>query len=131
MIFAYGVAVARALLSVVFSIGMLAAPESMMPGSSTEPAHTLLVFFASRLLALSAGFLVLTFTGQRRALAGLMLFDCALQIFDMAWPATHGQVSAGLWVPVVIFAAELWAAWRLSRSDQRAALYSGSAAGAG
>jgi hypothetical protein len=112
---AYGVAVARAVLTVGFSIGLLAAPESMMPGSSTEPAHTLLVFFVSRLLALAAGYGVLVFTGRRRALAGLMLFDAALQIFDAAWPAAHGQVSAGLMVPVIILAAELWAARQLTR----------------
>lgn len=111
---AFGIAVVRGLISVVFSLALVLAPEQLMPGSSAEPARTLAVFFASRLFAIGAAFIALAVLKQTRALAGLFFADVALQGFDLLWPLAHGQTN-GFVAPLVIGATGIWAGLRLRR----------------
>ena len=120
MRFAYSTAVLRGLLSIVFSVALLAAPEQLMPGSSAEPAHTLAVFFCSRLIVLGAAFLALAATRQRRALAVLMFADAGLQVFDLAWPLAHG-VTNGFFLPLIIGVAEVAAGLALLKATSSSA----------
>jgi hypothetical protein len=115
-------AVLRGVMLVLFSVVLLIAPERAMPGSSSEPAHSLAVMFASRTILLGLALAVLALRAKRKGLAWLLLADAALQLFDTGMAlATHKGVLAVL--PAMIGGLDAWAGvvlLRLGSADDAA-----------
>jgi hypothetical protein len=101
---ARGFAILRSLIGLVFSVLLVAMPEPMMPGSSLEPARTLVLVFVSRIAAFSIALAVLAVRDQRRALAWLLRADVAMQVFDAALGVAGGDyISASLPIAIGVF----------------------------
>jgi cytochrome bd-type quinol oxidase subunit 2 len=108
-------AILRGAMVVLFSVWLIIAPEKAMPGSSTEPARSLALIFASRTILLGIVFVVLAIRRRREGLAWVFFADAALQLFDtgMAF-ATHKGALAVL--PAVLGAIDMWAGLFLLRA---------------
>jgi hypothetical protein len=117
MLFARIFAVLRGLLGLVFAVCLVAMPEQMMPGSSADPARLLALFFASRLLLWSLGFIALAWL-KHPALAWLFFADAALQVFDIAIPLSRGQTQ--IYVQLLLMVLELAAGLTWSRASRAA-----------
>jgi hypothetical protein len=118
VLFARIFAVLRGLLGLVFAVCLVVMPEQMMPGSSADPARLLALFFASRLLLWSLGFIALAAL-KHPALAWLLFADAALQVFDIAIPLSHGLTQFPV-VPLALLGLELAAGLTWSRASRAA-----------
>lgn len=112
--FSLVVVVARALLAVGFSLGLVLAPETVLPGSSVEPARLLALSLAPRTLAFGLALGWLTSSRRWSALAWLLAWDLALQVADAAVSLRHGWGASAL-VPVALGVLEGLAARHFSR----------------
>jgi hypothetical protein len=107
-------AVLRGAVVILFSVLLIVAPEKMMAGSSSEPARTLALMFASRTILLGIAFLVLAIGRKREGLAWVLLADSALQLFDTGMAiATHKHALVVL--PAALGVIDVWAALVLRR----------------
>ncbi|MFL5349311.1 MAG: DUF4267 domain-containing protein [Hyalangium sp.] len=108
-------AILRGAVLVPYSVMLFLEPEKVMPGSSTEPARTFALMFASRTILLGIAFFVLAIRGKREGLAGLLLADAALQFFDtgMALVTHKGALAV---VPAAIGVIGVWAGLFLLRA---------------
>jgi hypothetical protein len=108
-------AMLRGAMVVVFSAFLIAAPEKVMPGSSTEPARSLALIFASRTILLGIVLVVLAIRRRPQGLAWVLLADAALQVFDtgMALAMHKGAVAV---LPVALGAMDVWASLFLLRA---------------
>jgi hypothetical protein len=111
-------AMLRGVVLVLYSLMLFVEPELVVAGSSIEPARTLMLMFASRMILLGAAFIVLVIRGQRRGLAGLLLADAALKLFDtgMSLMAHKGALAI---VPAAICAMDVCAGLVLMRQRER------------
>ena len=108
-------AILRGAMVVLFSVLLIAAPEKAMPGSSTEPARSLALIFASRTILLGIVLVALAIRGRREGLAWVLLADAALQLFDTGMAiATHKSALAVL--PAAIGVVDVWAGLFLLRA---------------
>jgi len=108
-------AILRGAMVVLFSVLLIAAPEKAMPGSSTEPARSLALIFASRTILLGIVLVALAIRGRREGLAWVLLADAALQLFDTGMAlATHKGALAVL--PAALGAMDVWAGLLLLRA---------------
>jgi hypothetical protein len=109
----------RGAVVIVFSVVLVTAPEQAMAGSSSEPARTLALVFASRTILLGIAFIVLAIRRKREALAWVLLADSALQLFDTAMAlVTHKYALVVL--PAAIGVMDVWAGLFLLRAVGRA-----------
>jgi hypothetical protein len=100
---------------VLFSVFLIIAPERAMAGSSTEPARSLALVFASRTILLGIVLVVLAIRRRREGLAWVLLADAALQLFDTGMAlATHKGALAIL--PAALGAMDVWAGLFLLRA---------------
>jgi hypothetical protein len=108
-------AILRGAVLVLYSVMLFIDPEKMIAGSSNEPARTLTLMFASRTIVLGIAFAVLTIRGKREGIAGLLLADAALQLFDtgMALMADKGALAV---LPAAIGVIDVWAGLFLMRA---------------
>jgi hypothetical protein len=99
----------------LFSAVLIMAPEKAMAGSSTEPARSLGMVFASRSILLGLVLVALTLRGARRGLAWVLLADAALQLFDtgMALATNKGALAI---LPAALGAVDVWAGLFLLRA---------------
>jgi hypothetical protein len=112
---ARGFAILRGAMVVLFSVFLIVAPEKSMAGSSTEPARSLALIFASRTILLGIVLVVLAIRRRREGLAWVLLADAALQLFDTGMAlATHKGALAVL--PAALGAMDVWAALVLLRA---------------
>jgi hypothetical protein len=112
-------AVLRAAVIILYSVLLIVAPEKMMAGSSSEPARTLALMFASRTILLGIAFAVLAIGRKREGLAWVLLADSALQLFDTGMAiVTHKQALAIL--PAALAVIDVWAGLVLRRTGRRA-----------
>jgi hypothetical protein len=111
-------AILRGAVLILYSVMLFIVPEKMMAGSSNEPARTLALMFASRTILLGIAFAVLAIRGKREGVAGLLLADAALQLFDtgMALMAHKGALAI---VPAAICAMDVCAGLVLMRQRER------------
>ncbi|HZF53899.1 MAG TPA: hypothetical protein VE093_34880 [Polyangiaceae bacterium] len=102
---------------VLFSLSLIIAPEKTMTGSSTGPARSLALIFASRTILLRLVFVVLAYRRKREALAWVLLADAALQLFDigMALATNKGALAV---FPAVLGAMDVWAGLFLLRATR-------------
>jgi len=108
-------AILRGAVLVLYSVMLFIEPEKLIAGSSTEPARTLALMFASRTILLGIAFAVLVIRGKREGVAGLLLADAALQLFDTGMALmTHKGALAVL--PAVIGVIDVWAGLFLMRA---------------
>jgi uncharacterized protein DUF4267 len=108
-------ALLRGAMVVLFSVMLIIAPERTMAGSSTEPARSLALIFASRSILLGLVFVVLALRRKREGLAWVLLADAALQLFDTGMAlATHKGALAVL--PAALGAMDVWAGLFLLRA---------------
>jgi hypothetical protein len=110
-------AVLRGAVVILFSLALVMAPERTMPGSSTEPAHTLALTFASRNIVLGMAFFALAIGRRREALGWLLLADAALQVFDSAMAVVMGK-GALVALPIAIGILDVWAGRILVRAGR-------------
>jgi hypothetical protein len=108
-------AVLRGAMVTVFSAVLIIAPETAMPGSSTEPARSLGVIFASRTILLGAVLVVLAFRRKREGLAWVLLADAALQLFDTAMALAMNKGALAI-LPAALGAIDVWAGLFLLRA---------------
>lgn len=108
-VFSLIIVVVRVLLATGFSMSLWLAPESVLPGSSLEPARTLALSLLSRTLAFGLALAWVTVTRRSRALAWLLAWDIGLQVFDASVALRHGWDANAL-VPVVLGVLEAFAA---------------------
>jgi hypothetical protein len=115
---ARGFAVLRGLMLVVFMVCLIVVPEKALPGSSSEPARSVALMFASRTLVLGSALIVLAIRDRRQGLGWLLLADAALQLFDvgMAVAAHKGVV---VLAPAALGALDVWAGLVLLRTMAR------------
>jgi hypothetical protein len=108
-------AILRGAMLIVFCVFLILAPEKAMPGSSSEPARSLALVFASRTILLGIAFVVLATRCRPKALAWLFFADAALQLFDtgMALAMQKGAVAV---LPAVLGALDVWAGLALLRA---------------
>jgi hypothetical protein len=108
-------AILRGAVLVLYSVMLFIEPERMTAGSSNEAARTLALMVASRTILLGIGLAVLAIRGKREGLAGLLLADAALQLFDTGMALmTHKGALAVL--PAAIGAIDVWAGLVLMRA---------------
>ena len=108
-------AVLRGAVVILYSVSLIIAPEKVMAGSSSEPARTLTLVFASRTILLGIAFVVLAIQGKRQGLAWVLLADSALQLFDTGMAlVTHKGALAVL--PAAIGVIDIWAGLVLLRA---------------
>jgi hypothetical protein len=108
-------AILRGAMVVLFSVALVVAPEQTMPGSSSEPARSLALVFASRTILLGIALAVLAIGRRREGLAWVLLADAALQLFDTGMAlATHKGLLAVL--PATLCALDVWAGLVLLRT---------------
>jgi hypothetical protein len=108
-------AILRGVMLIGFSALLVSMPEQALPGSSTEPAWSLALMFASRTILLGTTLLVLAMGRKRQALGWVLLADAALQVFDTAMAiVTHGDAMALL--PAALGALDVWAGLFLLRA---------------
>ncbi|MBI5546170.1 MAG: DUF4267 domain-containing protein [Deltaproteobacteria bacterium] len=108
-------ALLRGAMVVLFSVSLIIVPERVMAGSSTEPARSLALVFASRSILLGSLLVVLAIRGKREGLAWVLLADAALQLFDTGMAlATHKGALAVL--PAALGAMDVWVALFLLRA---------------
>jgi hypothetical protein len=112
-------ALLRGAVVILFSVLLIVAPEKTMAGSSSEPARTLALMFASRTILLGIAFIVLAIARKREGLAWVLLADAALQLFDTAMAfVTDKQALAVL--PAALGVLDVWAALVLRRAARAA-----------
>lgn len=116
---ARGFALLRGVMLVGFSIFLLAAPEQAMPGSSTDPARSLALVFASRTILLGLALALLAVLGARRGLGWLLLADAALQVFDVGLAIATGQGAVAA-LPAALGLLDVWAGLTLLGVARRA-----------
>jgi hypothetical protein len=110
-------AILRGTMLVVFSVVLIVAPEKAMAGSSTEPARSLALMFASRTILLGTVLVALAIRRRREALAWVLLADAALQVFDTGMAlATHKEALAFL--PAALGAMDVCAGLFLLRTKR-------------
>jgi hypothetical protein len=99
----------------LFTVFLIIAPEKAMPGSSTEPARSLALVFASRTILLGAVLVALAITRKHKGLAWVLLADAALQLFDtgMALATSKGALAI---LPAALGAMDVWAGLYLLRA---------------
>lgn len=98
----------RAVVLVAFSVALIVAPERAMPGSSSEPARTLALMFASRTIALGVAFFALAIRRKREMLGWVFFGDAALQLFDTAMALATQRYAVAI-LPLAISALDGWA----------------------
>ena len=101
-------ALLRGAIVIVFSVVLIVAPEKAMPGSSSEPARTLALIFASRTILLGIAFIALALHRKREALAWVFFADAVLQLFDTGMALATGKYAL-VALPIVIGALDVWA----------------------
>lgn len=108
-------AILRGAMLILFCALLIVAPERSMAGSSTEPARSLALVFASRTILLGIVLVVLAIRRRREGLGWVLLADAAFQLFDtgMAF-ATHKGALAVL--PAALGALDVWAGLFLLRT---------------
>jgi len=99
----------------VFSALLIIAPEKAMPGSSTEPARSLGLVFASRTILLGVVLVVLALRRKREGLAWVLLADAALQLFDTVLALVTNKGALAI-LPMALGALDVWAGLFLLRS---------------
>ena len=99
----------------VFSALLIIAPEKAMPGSSTEPARSLGLVFASRTILLGVVLVVLALRRKREGLAWVLLADAALQLFDTVLALVTNKGALAI-LPMALGALAVWAGLFLLRS---------------
>jgi hypothetical protein len=108
-------AVLRAAMVIGFSVLLIVAPEKAVAGSSSEPARTLALVFASRTILLGVALVVLAMARKREGLAWVLFADAALQLFDTGMAVvTHKQALAVL--PAALGVLDVWAGLVLRRA---------------
>lgn len=107
-------AVIRGTMLIAFSVALVFRPEQMMPGSTSEPARTLVMVFTSRTILLGLSFLVLAARDRPVGLGWVFLADVALQVFDTAMSVAMDQGAVGA-LPAALGALDLWAGVTLLR----------------
>jgi hypothetical protein len=108
-------AIIRGAVLIPYSVMLFIEPEKVMAGSSGEPARTLTLMFASRVMLLGIAFVVLAILGKREWVGGLLLADAALQLFDTGMALmTHKGALAFL--PAAIGVIDAWAGLFLLRA---------------
>ena len=100
---------------ILFSVLLILAPEKMMAGSSSEPARTLALMFASRTIVLGIAFIVLAMARKREGLAWVLLADAALQLFDTGMAFVTGKQALAV-LPAALGVLDVWAALVLRRA---------------
>ena len=108
-------ALLRGAMVIVFSVALIIVPEKAMPGSSSEPARSLALIFASRSILLGVVFIALALRRAREGLAWVFLADAALQVFDtgMALATSKGALAI---LPFALGAIDVWAGVFLLRA---------------
>jgi Domain of unknown function (DUF4267) len=111
-------ALLRGAMVVVFSVFLIIAPEKVMAGSSTEPARSLALIFASRSILLGLVFVVLALRRKREGLAWVFLADAAFQLFDtgLALATDKGALAV---IPAALGAVDVWAGLFLRSAAKR------------
>ena len=114
---ARGYALLRGAMIFLFSAVLMIAPEQAMAGSSTEPARSLGLVFASRSILLGLVLVVLGLRRAREGLAWVLLADAALQLFDtgMALATNKGALAI---LPAALGALDAWAGLFLLRAGR-------------
>jgi hypothetical protein len=93
----------------IFFCGVLIiAPEKALPGSSTEPARSLGLVFASRTILLGLVLIVLALRRAREGLAWVLWADAALQLFDTGMALATGKGALAV-LPAILGALDVWA----------------------
>jgi len=112
---ARGYALLRGAMIFLFSAVLMIAPEQAMAGSSTEPARSLGLVFASRSILLGLVLVVLGLRRAREGLAWVLLADAALQLFDtgMALATNKGALAI---LPAALGVVDAWAGLFLLRA---------------
>jgi hypothetical protein len=103
---------------ITFSVALIAAPEKMMVGSSSEPAWSLVVIFASRSILLGLVLVVLALARQRKGLAWVLLADAALQLFDTAMALATGKEALAIF-PAALGILDVWSGLFPLRAGKR------------
>ncbi len=108
-------ALLRGAMVVLFSVSLIIAPEKAMAGSSTEPARSLALIFASRSILLGLALVVLALGRKREGLGWVLFADAALQLFDtgMALATDKGALAV---LPAALGAVDVWAGLFLLRA---------------
>lgn len=112
-------AVLRGAMLVVFSVYLIVAPERALPGSSSEPARSVALMFASRTILLGVALLILAIRRKPNGLAWVLLADAAFQVFDtgLALAMHKGGLAV---LPAVLGALDVWAATLQLRAAREA-----------
>jgi hypothetical protein len=112
--FARAFGILRGAMLIFFSTLLIVVPEKVMPGSSTDPARRLALFFTGRIILLGLVLAGLAILGKRRGLAWVLFADAALQLFDTGMALGTQGVKIAL-VPLTIGALDAWAGLVLLR----------------
>jgi len=115
-------AILRGVMLVLFCVFLIVAPEKALPGSSTEPARSVALMFASRTILLGTLLVVLAVRLKREGLAWLLLADAALQIFDVAMALAEHKGAVAL-LPAALCAFDGWAGLCLLGAAAKARTY--------
>jgi hypothetical protein len=112
-------AILRGAMLILFMVSLILAPEKVLPGSSSEPARSIALVFASRTILLGIALVALAIGGKREGLAWVLFADAALQVFDtgMALMTHKGAVAA---LPAALGAIDAWAGLALLRAARAA-----------
>jgi hypothetical protein len=105
----------RGAMVILFSVFLIVVPEKAMAGSSSEPARTLALMFASRTIVLGIALVVLAMARKREGLAWVLLADAALQLFDTGMAFVTGKQALAV-LPAALGALDVWAALVLRRN---------------
>ena len=101
-------ALLRGAMLLLFSAFLLFAPEKALPGSSTEPARSLALMFASRTILLGAALVIATIAGRRKGVGWLLFADPALQVFDTGLALAMHKYNVVV-LPAALGALDVWA----------------------
>lgn len=102
-------AVLRGAMLVVFCVFLIVEPERALPGSSSEPARSVALMFASRTILLGVALLVLAIRRKPKGLAWVLLADAAFQLFDIGMALVMHKGALAV-LPAVLGALDVWAA---------------------
>lgn len=108
-------AVLRGAVVVLYSVSLVVAPEKVIAGSSSEPARTLALMFASRTMLFGIAFAVLGMGGSRQGLAWFFLVDCVLQFFDTGMAVMTHKGALAIF-PAALGVLDVWAGLFLLRT---------------
>lgn len=115
---AYGLALLRGGVLVVFALALAFAPDDVMPGTAAEPARTLGLMFASRTILLGAAFIALALRRRAQPLAWVFVADATLMLFETVLAIATNQLELAIG-GIVIGGLEVWAGRALHRASSK------------